>query len=465
MLKKIIIRSLLLIVVIALVWVIHYAWTSFPIISGFDSKQVCNCLFVANRTKESLDTAEMAEFPFSLANYKINLYDSSVTASIWGMVKRKSIYRKGVGCTLITGITEQELRSQIFIMPPLPIQNVDSVPWPLGDKITDTIYIGINPGILKAAVDKAFTEPYAGKKQRTRAVIVVYNGQLVAEKYAPGFNQHTKMYGWSMAKSVTGALIGTLVKQSRLEVKQPAPVPEWKDKDDPRHAITLENLLQQTSGLDFLEDYTKASDATNMLCRQKDMAAFSANHSLAHDPGTVFNYSSGNSNIISRIIRQTVGENDYAAYPATALFYKIGMYHTMFEPDCSGTYVGSSYISATARDYARFGLLYYNDGVWKNERILPEGWVKKTITAPAINDDRDYGYQFWLNGLNYKDHSKRIYPDVPADMFLCDGYAGQAIYIIPSKRLIVVRLGLTLDRSFNENDFLKDIISAINDKH
>ncbi|MBE7170317.1 MAG: serine hydrolase [Williamsia sp.] len=461
--KKIIIWSLLLIVTLALIWVTHYAFTSFPIISGFDAKQVCNCTFVANRTARSLDTGEMAEFPFSLARYEINRQDLSVTTSIWGLVKRKAIYRKGIGCTLITGITEQELRSQAFIIPP-PIESKDSMPWPLGNSVADTMNVGINQGMLKSVVDEAFTEPYPGKKQRTRAVIVVYNGQLVAEQYAPGFNQNTKMYGWSMAKSITGALIGTLVKQGYLDVKQPAPVPEWKDKNDPRHSITLENLLQQTSGLDFLEDYTKASDATYMIGREKDMAAFTANHSLAHKPGTVFNYSSGNSNILSRIIRQTVGEKDYAAYPATALFYKIGMYHTLFEPDCSGTYVGSSYINATARDYARFGLLYCNDGVWRGERILPEGWVKQTVTAPETNKDKDYGYQFWLNGINYNNPSRRIYPDVPADMFFCDGYAGQAIYIIPSKKLVVVRLGLTLDRSFNENAFLSNIINTINNE-
>ena len=462
--KKIIISSLLLLLVIALAWCIHYAWTSFPIISGFDAKQVCSCVFVSGRTKESIDTTEMGEFPFSLAKYEINMQDSSVTTSIWGMTKRKAIYRKGIGCTLINDISEQELRSQVFSILPPPIQNTDSIAWPLGDKVADTIPAAINTSMLKAVVDKAFTEPYPGKKQRTRAVIVVYNGQLVAEKYAPGFDRNTKMYGWSMAKSFTSTLIGTLVNQGRLDVQQPAPVPEWKNASDPRHKISLEDLLQQTSGLNFLEDYSKASDATNMLCREKDMAAFTARHSLAHDPGTVFNYSSGNSNILARIIRQTVGEKDYAAYPATALFYKTGMYHTLFEPDASGTYVGSSYINATARDYARFGLLYYNDGVWNDERILPEGWVKKTVTAPETNNDKDYGYQFWLNGINYNDPSKRIYPDVPADMFLCDGYAGQAIYIIPSKKLVVVRLGLTLDRSFNENDFLKGIISAIDNK-
>src|SRR6185437_7930745 len=127
-------------------------------------------------------------------------------------------------------------------------------------------------------------------------------------------------------------------------------------------------------------------------------AAFTARHKMAHMPGAIFNYSSGNSNILARIVRQTVGEKGYAGYPFNSLFYKIGMYSASFEPDASGTYVGSSYINATARDYARFGLLYYNDGVWNGERILPVGWVKETQLASQANPYKNYGYQFWLNG-------------------------------------------------------------------
>ena len=459
--KKIIIRSLLVIVLIALAWVVHYAWVSFPIISGFDAKQVCTCIFVSKRTKESIDTAEMSQYPFSLAKYEINMQDSSVTATVLGMAKRKAIYRKGIGCTLINDIPEQQIRAQFFSIPSPPALNTDTIPFPDGDKLADTFPSNIDKDKLQAAIDYVFTESYPDKKQRTRAVVVIYNGQLVAEKYAPGFDKNTKMYGWSMAKSVGSALIGTLVEQGKLDIKKPAPVPEWSNENDPRYAITVEDLLHQMSGLDFLEDYTKASDVTNMLYKKGDMAAFTASHSLAHKPGTVFNYSSGNSNVLSRIIRQTVGEKDYAAYPFTALFYRIGMYNTLIEPDASGTYVNSSYVNATARDYARFGLLYYNNGVWNGERILPEDWVQQTVTPPVSNKLKNYGYQFWLSGADENDPTKRVFPDVPADMFYCDGYAYQGIFIIPSKKLVIVRLGLTLDKSFDTNAFLKSIIDVI----
>ena len=260
--KKIICSSVVVIVLIALAWAVHYAWVSFPIISGFDAKQVCSCVFVAHMNKQDIDTNEMAEFPFSLAKYKIDMNDSSVTATVWGMAKRKAIYRKNIGCTLIYDINEDKLRSQIFSIPSPPAFNTDTIPFPYGDKIADSIPSNINTDKLNAAVDKAFTEPYPGKKQRTRAVIVVYDGKLIAEKYAPGFNKDTKMYGWSMAKSFGAVLIGILVKQGKLDVKQPALFLNGSNDIIRDRLITIENLLQQMSGLDFKEDYSGASDVT-----------------------------------------------------------------------------------------------------------------------------------------------------------------------------------------------------------
>ena len=280
--KKNILRVAVSVILIALIWAIHYAWISFPIISGFDAKEMCTCVFVSGRDKAAMDTSEFAAIPFSIARNEVNTGDSSVTSTVWGMAKKKAIYRKGIGCTLINEISEETLRSQTFPIPMPSHVNTDTIPWPDGDKIAGSIPLAVDKTKLETAVNEVFKEPYPGKKQRTRAVIVVYNGQLVAEKYAPGFNKDTKMYGWSMAKSFTAALIGTLVKQGKLQVMQPAPVPEWSDPKDPRHAISIENLLQQTSGLDFVENYSKASDVTNMLYKTGNMAAFTAGHSLAH---------------------------------------------------------------------------------------------------------------------------------------------------------------------------------------
>ena len=188
------------------------------------------------------------------------------------------------------------------------------------------------------------------------------------------------------------------------------------------------------------------------------MAAYTAKLPLRYEPGTVFNYSSGNSNILSRVIRQTVGEKDYAAFPYDSLFHKINAYSFLLEPDASGTYIGSSYSYATPRDFARFGLLYYNNGKWKDEQILPGNWVKESVQPSSADKLKHYGYQFWLNGFDKNNPTKRWYPDVPADMFFADGYGGQDIYIIPSKKIIVLRLGLHV---IDENKFLKEVIAAI----
>lgn len=459
--RKIFKRVFIVVLMAGFGWVIHYAWVSFPIISGFGAKAVCTGVFVSHRNADIIIKEELGDMPLSLGSFEIDMKDSSVTGSVFGLAKRKAIYRSGIGATVINGLPEETIRKQVFNIPPAPQLNMDTIAWPMGDKVVDSIPAGIDKALLEIALNKAFEEPFADKQVRTRAVAIVYNGQLLAEKYADGINKNTQLYGWSMAKSVTSALIGTLVGQGKLDVNQPAPVPEWKADTDPRHAITLKNLLNQQSGLDFKEDYSGASDVTNMLYKEADMAAFTASHPLINAPGSTFSYTSGNSNIIARIIRQTVGEQAYAAYPFTALFYKAGMYHTLFEPDASGTYVGSSYIMATARDYARFGLLYMNDGLVNNERILPAGWVQQTVTAPATNSTKNYGYQFWLNGFSGNDATKRVYPAAPADMFYCDGYAGQFVYIIPSKKLVIVRLGLTLDGSFDENGFLQNILAAV----
>jgi hypothetical protein len=246
------------------------------------------------------------------------------------------------------------------------------------------------------------------------------------------------------------------VKEGKLNVNAPAPVPEWRANE--KHKITLKELLQQTSGLDYREEYTWPAEATMMLFKKGDFAAYTACLPLKHEPGTMFNYSSGNSNILSRIIRQVVGEKEYSSYPYKSLFYKMGMYSMLLEPDASGTFVGSSYGYASARDFARFGLLYYNNGRFNGEQILPEDWVKESVEPSSADPLKHYGYQFWLNGLDKKDTTKRQLPDVPADMYYADGYGGQEVYIIPSKKLIVVRLGLYV---IDENKFLKEVMAAI----
>ena len=227
---------------------------------------------------------------------------------------------------------------------------------------------------------------------------------LVAEKYAPGFDKNTVMLGWSMSKSFTSAMIGILVKENKLSVDSPAPVAAWANTK--KQKITLKHLLQQTTGLDFTEIYTRPSSVTKMLFSKGDMAAYAESLPLKYEPGTVFNYSSGNSNILSKIIGKLLVKKIMQHFPYNELFYKINAYSFLMEPDASGTYIGSSYSYATARDFARFGLLYYNNGIWNGEQILPTNWVKESIQPSAADKLKHYGYQFWLNGYDQKDHNK-----------------------------------------------------------
>ncbi|MBS1608029.1 MAG: serine hydrolase [Bacteroidetes bacterium] len=447
---------ILVVIVPGLAVGIWYLWLAFPIISGYGAKNLCSAVYLQHRNAEEVIKEDLGEFPLSLGTYIVNTADSSVTGSVWGFATKKAIYRKGLGSTLINDFTEAQIRTEHFSIPDPPAIKRDTVLWPVGDKLQDTIPSAVDSVLLNTAIRNVFEDTLDGRASLTRAALVVYDGQIVAEKYASGFDKNTVMLGWSMSKSITSALVGILVKQGKLDINLPAPVPEWKNSD--KQKITVKNLLQQTTGIDFSEVYSGPSAATNMLFKKGDMAAYTAGLPLINEPGTKFHYSSGNSNILSRIIRQMVGEKGYASFPYTELFYKTGMYNTVLEPDASGTYVGSSYSYATARDFARFGLLYLNNGKFGGKQILPDGWVKETTTSPAENELKNYGYQFWLNGWDKKDKAKREFPGVPTDMFYADGYGGQFIYIIPSRKLVVVRLGL---HNIREGKFLREVIASI----
>ncbi|HEX7414896.1 MAG TPA: serine hydrolase [Bacteroidia bacterium] len=460
-LKRILKNVALLFIITGVSYGVHYCSVSFPIISGYGAKDICSAVFISNRNSEQVISQELGKFPLSLGSFKVNYQDSSVTGSVFGFAKCKAIYRKGLGATLLADMSEEDFRKQHFAVANPPVINQDTVDWPLGNKLNDSLPDEVDIIKLQQAVQSYFKEQDTLKPMRTRAVVVLYDGNLIYEQYARGYTKNSKLIGWSMTKSVTSALIGILVKNGKLNLDEPAPVPEWENVNDPRHAITLRNLLQQSSGLDFLEDYTKSSDATNMLFRNADMAAYTASRPIKHKPGSVFYYSSGNTNVLSRIIRQVVGENNYHSFPYDSLFYPIGMYSAVLEPDGSGTYVGSSYMYATARDWARFGLLYMNRGMYTNKRILTEDWMQQTATPVSSTKQGDYGFQFWLNAGVNNNPDDRVYPHAPTDLYYMDGFEGQRVFIVPSKKLVVVRLGLTQYKNFDSDAFIGDVISSI----
>jgi CubicO group peptidase (beta-lactamase class C family) len=438
-----------------------YCWLYFPIMTGFVAKSTCSAVFVSSRNPADIEKQDF-NFPFSLVSTRVDLRDSSVTSSILGLARRKAIYRRGFGATLVVGITEAELRQQSIVLaasPPL----TDTMPWPQGDRLTDSLTTGVDTAALHTAVNAAFYDTILRQQWGTRALIVVYKGQIVAERYAPGFTAKMPLLGWSMTKSVLNALLGILVQQKKLDIHEAAPVAAWQQDD--RRKITYENLMQMTSGQRYWWFPLAPSDVTNMLFKEKDMAGFAEHLPLQHPPGSVFHYSDGNAVILSRLIRDRLGGQAYYRFPYEQLFDKIGMHHTILEADASGTFVGCSYCYATARDWARFGLFYLRDGIWNGQRLLPEGWVRWTASPSGIhnyeNFGGEYGALWWVNAAGRKDYPgwKRMY-NVPVDCFSCEGLDGQEVHVIPSKDLVIVRLSQERNGAMEPNLMLYGLLKA-----
>jgi CubicO group peptidase (beta-lactamase class C family) len=458
---KIFKRIILLTIAIVIIYAAVIAQQAMNIISAYGAKDLCSCVYVSGRNPKEVITNELNFWPVFYGSFKINSGDSSATGKVLGIATQKAIFRKGLGCSLLTGMTEEEFRHQkINLVQPQPI-NADTIAWPNGDKLPDTISQKIDKIKLQAAIDQAFVETDTAHEKllRTRAVVAVYNGQLIGERYAKGFDKNTKQMGWSMNKSFTNALIGILVKQGKIKLEDSAPVDAWATDD--RKNITINNLMQMRSGLHWVEYYSVPQQSvTIMLYSQKDMGVFAANQKLETKPGEKFYYSSGTTNILSRIIRDKVGDENYYQFPFKELFEKIGMHNTVIEPDAGGTFVGSSYIFASARDFTRFGLLFLNDGMWNGGRILPEGWVKYSSTTSGFDKSGSYGAQWWTNTSQPNNQSPQPYPDIPSDAFCAIGHESQYIFVVPSKKLVVLRLGLT-EGNFNINKLVSGIIQSL----
>lgn len=349
----------------------------------------------------------------------------------------------------------------------LPVQP-DGVPWPAAGN--DGWPRGELPGgvDLTRALERVFDD--TGPLARTFAVLVVHHGRLVYERYQgqlehwdrdpEGIGPETSLLSWSMAKSMLHAVVGMLIGDGRLELAARADVPLWDDPADPRHAITVEDLLGMRDGLDFVEDYVdgERSDVIEMLfgAGAADMAGFAADRGLAVAPGARLNYSSGTSNIVSSVVARCIGggepagEDRYRAFLADRLFGPLGAESARPTFDDAGTWIASSYVHATARDFARFGLLYLRDGVWAGQRLLHEGWVDTARRARSVDpaDGNLHSLHWWV-------------VDDGRGTFRAAGYEGQSITICPAHDLVVVRLGKTpAERAEHLVEWRADMVAA-----
>ncbi|MCI3133596.1 serine hydrolase domain-containing protein [Phenylobacterium aquaticum] len=316
---------------------------------------------------------------------------------------------------------------------PLPAQAADvpfpTTAWPQGD-----LPAGLDRTRFDALMGKGFAD-----FGETHAVVIVQGGRLIHERYGPEHGPDKTCMSWSKAKSITQALAGILVGDGKLDIHAPADVPEWKTPGDPRGALTLDLLLRMSSGLEFSEVYLpdQPSDTIAMLWGpgKDDVAHYAADKPLAHAPGTFFSYSSGTTNIVARTLSRAIDAYgpDFEAFMRARLFEPLGMTSPVPKFDAAGTFIGSSFCFTTARDFARFGLLYLRDGVWDGRRILPQGWVDyartPTFQQPDC-EDGPYGAHWWL-GLG------------GPGSFSANGHEGQFTVVVPDLDLVFVRHGRT----------------------
>ncbi len=433
-------RTLLLLICLVLISIV-YNYPKLNIIAGYSAKNMNSSVFLAGRTLAFTDSTDNNFSPINLASDVVDVAKKSASSSVFGLLSRTAIYREGVGSVVITNDFDTSLKVPV----PKRAKPDNITAYPFGnadqkDSILSTIYYNK----LNKTVENLFTN-----NTQTRAVLVLYKNQIIAEKYAKGFTKNSRILGWSMTKSIMSTVFGIMQTQGKINVLDKAPVAAWKN--DERKEITFNDLLHMNSGLEWDENYNEISDVTKMLFLEKDMTKIQAEKPLVGKPNESWNYSSGTSNLISGLIRsQFNSHQEYLDYWYREFIDKIGMNSMVIETDMTGNYVGSSYAWATPRDWAKFGLLYLNKGNWNGQQLFDATWVDY-ITTPTNGSKGTYGGHFWLN-------AEGQFPDVPKNMFFADGYQGQFVFVFPDQDLVLVRMGLS---HIDINGFLKGILESI----
>jgi CubicO group peptidase (beta-lactamase class C family) len=430
-----------LVVLVILAFIAGFAWLRFAppalirVGAGYAAKIVCSNVFVANRDpRDVLQNDVQAPGNPLLRYFDLDISEAkrTVTAAFLGDFGAvTAVARSGLGCAVVP---DGNVAAASAFSAPLPpeTQGVEGL-WPQGNAMQPA---------QKAALSHILDDPHL-TGPGLRALVVVKDGRIVGERYGGDFTDDTPLIGWSMTKTVDAALVGTVVAAGKLKLDQTDLLPQWRN--DGRKAISVADLMAMSSGLAFNEDYGDVSDVTRMLFLEPDMTKFAASMSLVAPVGKVFHYSSGTGVILARLWQNAVGDEKASlAWPRQALFGPLGMASAILEADESGTFAASSYLYATARDWARFGLFLLEGGRWDGKQILPPGFVAM-MHQPAPASHGMYGKGLvWLEAPGQKagDGAKA---GLPGDTFWMEGHDGQSIAIIPSKGLVVVRLGLTPD--------------------
>jgi CubicO group peptidase (beta-lactamase class C family) len=417
-------------------WIARQVGTQIHVANAVVSHTLCAGAFISGVDPRQLyvDAILSERGHAMLENYRSYIIDRTqrtVEVTWAGHFREVAVFRDDLGCVVI--------HDQRLLLQPDSATQGGSAKADAAN-IQDDLPMAVPALGIEAALTDAFQEPSDGPYRRTKAIVILHDGKIIGERYAAGYNAETPIMGYSVSKSIISALIGILVKQGRLSLTAPAPVPEWSDPSDPRHAITVDELLRMTSGLSLEESDSGLDPVSRMLFLEKDMAGFAEKSRFKHTPGSTWEYTSGNTLILSRILRDAVGgsADSVRRFAQVELFEPLGIRSAHIDFDVTGTPVGSMYVYATARDWARFGKLYLDDGSINGRQILPPGWVAYSAT-PTLNTD--YGAGFWTNRLGHGDAADRIAAGLPEDSFYASGNFGQRVLIEPSRDLVIVRLG------------------------
>lgn len=437
--------------------------------AAYCAKVAASAHFVSGRTLDSVLAQELAPTrPLErmirpLLRFQVDETNGTVTASL-GAVSATAVATKNLGCVLVpAGGSAAALRARAA--PGLADVRPDptTVDWPRGERLPKEPPADVDHRALQAALARAFVDPPGKPPIHTRAIVVVHKGRLVAERYADDVRPDMPLPGWSMSKTLLHALLGVRVRQGELDPNAPLPIPAWRAANDGHEKIALGDLLAMRSGLVWREDYDDPdSDALRMLFRTDDSAAVYAAMPVAEPPGTRFVYSSGASNLLAFVLRRSFADDrDYWAFPRMQLFAPLGMANAVLEADANGTFVASSFGFASARDWARLGMLYCDDGLVDGERLLPAGWVA-TARRPYPGGDGRYGLHLWLDhDADGDGPQQREWPDLPADVFHMDGHEGQFVVVFPTQQLVVVRLGCSKHGGIGLHALLRSVLTAV----
>lgn len=393
--------------------------------TGLTAKLACSGYYLSgfNDEKNLIDIAS-----YSPAVAMISVHHEppqTVVASLYG-VQARARYYPGLGCTL-----QHPAMVDLAAVDAPALAHGQGV-WPFGDEVPETD--SAMQGLLEQTVRSDNLDGLD-----TRALLVVHNGQIIAEAYGPDIDPETPLLGWSMGKSVSALMVGRLEALGVLKRGEQQLFAEWSN--DSRRDISVENMLQMSTGLEFSEPYVPGNDSTRMLFTAASAADVAMNSSLKFEPGTHWSYSSGTSNLLTRLVfdRLGGGTQDLVDFFATEIAQPLGLRDTTFELDASGVMVGSSYIYAPARDWARLALPMLNDGRVGSMQWLPQGWVKTASTANPSKNEGRYGYQFWLNSGG----DSLRWPALQAGAYAMSGNRGQVVMMFPALNAAIVRLGWT----------------------